>query len=232
MLEQPLVRFAVPQLLTGTRLVLGTVALISAMDGRTYMAATMITSGAVTDGLDGFVARRLDATSPFGALFDYFADYVCYVVAPWAVARALLDPGAHWLIESAVALPLLTAAIRYARNALTVATQRESEVPGLGTVFFAFLIVTAVFLEAPRLIGQSRFSIVLPVSILAVSILMVSPLRYPKIARFPGVWPIVLVLVAIMPFAGTKFLAAAMLGIGVLYPLVAPRLVKKSKNGV
>jgi phosphatidylserine synthase len=88
MLEQPLVRFAVPQLLTATRLVLGTVALISAMDGRTYMAATMITSGAVTDGLDGFVARRLDATSPFGALFDYFADYVCYVVAPWAVAAS------------------------------------------------------------------------------------------------------------------------------------------------
>ena len=232
MLEQPLVRFAVPQLLTGTRLVLGTVALINAMDGRTDMAATMITSGAVTDGLDGFVARRLDATSPFGALFDYFADYVCYVVAPWAVARALLDPGAHWFIESAVALPLLTAAIRYARNALTVATQRESDVPGLGTVFFAFLIVTAVFLEAPQLIGQSRFSIVLPVFIVAVSILMVSPLRYPKIARFPGVWPIVLVLVAIMPFAATKFLAAAMLGIGVLYPLVAPRLVKKTKNGV
>jgi hypothetical protein len=44
MLEQPVVRFAVPQVLTATRLVLGTVALINAMDGRTDMAATMITS--------------------------------------------------------------------------------------------------------------------------------------------------------------------------------------------
>lgn len=231
MLEHPAVRFAAPQLLTAARLVLGTAALIAAMDGRTYQAATMITAGAVTDGLDGFVARRLGVTSPFGALFDYFADYVCYVVAPWVVARALLGPGAHWWVATAEALPLLTAAIRYARNAPAVATRSESEVPGLGTVFFAFLVVTAVFLEAPQLIGRSQFSVVLPISIVVISILMVSPMRYPKIARFPGAWPVVLVVVAIMPFAATKFLAGALVGTGLLYPLVAPHLVAKRKDG-
>ena len=87
MQQRSVVLFAAPQLLTASRLVIGTAALIAAIDGRLYMAATLICLGAVTDGLDGFLARRFDAASAFGALFDYFADYVCYVVAPWAMAR-------------------------------------------------------------------------------------------------------------------------------------------------
>ena len=57
-----------------------------------------------------------------------------------------LPPGCNvsGFIESAMALLLLTAAIRYGGNAMTVATHSECEVPGLGTVFFAFLIVTAL----------------------------------------------------------------------------------------
>ncbi len=43
------------------------------------VAATFITLGAVTDGLDGWAARRLGVSSPFGALFDYFCDYLCFV---------------------------------------------------------------------------------------------------------------------------------------------------------
>ena len=73
----------VPQLLTATRVVLGTYALMAALDGHLYVAATLISLGAVTDGLDGLAARWLNAASSFGALFDYFADYLCYVIAPY-----------------------------------------------------------------------------------------------------------------------------------------------------
>lgn len=221
---------AIPQLLTGSRLALGAAALIAAVDGNLYLAATLISLGAVTDGLDGFAARRLGVTSPFGALFDYFADYLCYVVAPWALARALLGPGASLAKEAALALPLLTAALRYARNGLIVAdpSQEGRDVPGLGTVFFAFLIVAAVFLDGPRLIGE-RFSTGLLFFIVAFSILMVAPLRYPKMTRFPGMAPIVLVLVAIMPFIGTQALAGSMFVVGLLYPIVSPLFLRRSR---
>ena len=232
MQRRSVVLFAAPQVLTASRLVVGTAALIAAIDGRLYMAATLICLGAVTDGLDGFLARRFDAASAFGALFDYFADYVCYVVAPWAMARELLDPGPNVLEESALAVPLLTAAVRYARNGLIVADPRrqaeDGGVPGLGTIYFAFLMVAAVFLDVRELLGESPFAIALPLFIVVFSILMVSPIRYPKLAQFHGAWPIVLALVAIMPFFATKPLAAAMFMIGLLYPLLAPVLI----NGV
>ena len=230
MQRRSVVLFAAPQVLTASRLVIGTAALIAAIDGRLYTAATLICLGAVTDGLDGFLARRFDATSAFGALFDYFADYVCYVVAPWAMARELLDPGPTMLEESALAVPLLTAAVRYARNGLIVADprRRDADVQGLGTVYFAFLTVAAVFLEARDVLGASLFAIVLPLFIVAFSILMVSPIQYPKLAHVHGAWPVVLALVVIMPFFATKPLALAMFVIGLLYPLLAPVLI----NGV
>jgi phosphatidylserine synthase len=211
----------IPHLFTGGRLMLGTAALIAAIEGQVYVAATLVTLGAVTDGLDGFAARRLGVVSPFGALFDYFADYMCYVVAPCVVARALLGPQHGWVEDAAVALPLLTAAIRYARNGLIVAdpSQLGGEVPGLGTVFFTFLIVTAVFADAPSLIPH--FAVVLELFIVAFSVLMIAPVRCPKITLFPGMAPAVLLLIAIMPFVATKFLAVAMFIIGLLYPAVA-----------
>ncbi len=212
----------VPQALTAIRVVLGTYALMAALDGRLYAAATLISLGAVTDGLDGLAARRLDATSPFGALFDYFADYLCYVVAPWAIARTVLGPTRIW-VDAALAIPLLTSAIRYARNGLIVAGAEQPfvEVPGLGTVYFAFLCVVAVFLDARRAIGEPAFSAAFVGLIILFSVLMVAPFRNPKLTAFGSLPVIVLILVAIMPFVATKVLAASMFIIGLLYPIVS-----------
>jgi phosphatidylserine synthase len=44
-------------------------------------AATLITLGFITDGIDGPVARKLGVSSEFGASHDYFANYLCYIVA-------------------------------------------------------------------------------------------------------------------------------------------------------
>ena len=214
----------VPQLLTATRVVLGTYALMAALDGHLYVAATLISLGAVTDGLDGLAARWLNAASSFGALFDYFADYLCYVIAPWAIARNLLGPANSW-IDAALVIPLLTSAIRYARNGLVVAgmsaTNLNDELPGLGTVYFAFLSVVAVYLDAKDALGEPTFSSVFVGLIIAFSISMVAPFRSPKLTAFGYLPAIVLILVAIMPFVATKALAASMFIIGLFYPIVS-----------
>jgi CDP-diacylglycerol--serine O-phosphatidyltransferase len=220
---QRALRLAAPQGLTATRLALGTAALIAAVDGRLRDAATLISLGAVTDGLDGLVARRLDAASPFGALFDYFADYICYVVAPWAAARELLGVERSALQEIALALPLITAAVRYARNGPVVADPRTpaNDLPGLGTLYFGFLVVVAVFLEVRTTVDLSLFAMLWPLVIVVFAALMVLPVRCPKLAEFRGLSPVVLTLTAIMPFVATQLLAAAMLVIGLAYPVVA-----------
>lgn len=226
-------RAAAPQLLTGARVVLGAAATVAAFDGRFHAAAALITAGAASDILDGLLARRLGVASAFGALFDTFSDYLCFVVAPWALTRALVAAGGSVTHEALVGLPLLTGAVRYARNSLlVVAAGREvRELPGLATVFFAFLPVAAVFLDARPLVGGFVLSTALTFMVVTFSLLMVAPVRYPKLTRARGMSAAVLVPLVVMPFFGTRVLAGAMVVAGLLYVALAHLLARGPAPG-
>ncbi|MET0649521.1 MAG: CDP-alcohol phosphatidyltransferase family protein [Pyrinomonadaceae bacterium] len=222
-------RVIAPQVLTGSRVVFGAAAVVTASDGRLYTAAALITLGAVTDVLDGLVARRLGVASAFGALFDTFTDYFCFVVAPWALTRALVAAGGGLMQEALLGLPLLTGALRYARNSLLIVARDDEvrELPGLATVFYAFLPVAVVFLDAPALVGGPGLTASLTFLVVAFSLLMVTSVRYPKLSNFRGVSAPVLVLLIVMPFAGTRILAGVMFVAGLLYVGLAPLLARR-----
>ena len=226
-------RVIAPQVVTGSRVVFGAAAAVTAADGRLHTAAALITLGAVTDVLDGLLARRLGVASAFGALFDTFTDYLCFVVAPWALTRALVGGGGGWMQESLLGLPLLTGALRYARNSLLIVARdgEVRELPGLATVFYAFLPVAAVFLEAPALVGGPRLAAALTFLVVAFSLLMVTPVRYPKLNNFRGLSAPVLVLLVVMPFAGTRILAGMMFVAGLLYVGLAPLFTRRRRPG-
>jgi CDP-diacylglycerol--serine O-phosphatidyltransferase len=217
-------RALVPQAVTSLRIVFGAAALVAAEDGRLADAAMYITFGTVADGLDGLAARLLHASSRFGALFDYFADYLCSVIAPWVLARGLIAQPVGATRELLLVLPVVTGAIRYARNGLRISAPAEDAVdlPGLGTVFFSFLIVTSVYLDAPARLGQSLFPAVLTSAVALLSVLMLVPIQYPKLVRFAGAGPVVLVALTVMPFVWTTALAGATFAGGLLYAVVAP----------
>lgn len=220
-------RAAAPQVITGARVALGGAAVIAALDGHLYRAAALITLGAATDILDGLLARRLGVASAFGALFDTFSDYLCFVVAPWALTREYADAGEGVLREALLGLPLLTGALRYARNSLLVVAQGGAvgELPGLATVFFAFLPVAAVFLDARALVGGPLLSTTLTLFVVVLSLLMVAPVRYPKLTKVRGASAAVLASLVVMPFFGTRLLAAVMLVAGLLYVALAPAVM-------
>lgn len=217
---------AAPQLMTAGRVAVGAAAIIAAFEGDLQTAAALITIGAVADGLDGHLARWLSAATPVGALFDYVADYLCFVVAPWALSRALLSGAMSPLREVLLGLPLVTGAFRYARNGVLVAGPSSDgrDLPGVGTVFYAFVPVLVVFLDLRGLASAPRLSVVLPVWVATFAILMLAPIRYPKLTRFTGASPIVLVLLVCMPFVGTRAIAAAALALGLLYIVIGPFL--------
>ncbi len=218
-----LVRVGVPQALTGSRIAFGAAAVVAASRGNAYLAATLITLGAVTDGLDGAAARWLGGGTPFGIWFDYFSDYVCYVMAPWMLSRLLVG-GAGPALEAALALPLATAAIRYARNGgiLSAAGSNVPDLPGLGTVFYAFVPVTAVFLGVSPAALPSGMPVFVAM-LLAFSALMNAPVRFPKLGKLRGASPLVLVLLSIQPFWMTRAIAMATLVIGLSYVLLGLR---------
>ncbi len=220
-------RAAVPQLVTATRLALGSAALVLALEGDALvLAATLITLGAVADSLDGWLARRLDAASSFGALFDHFTDYLAFVVAPWVLARALLVGRRTLLQEVLLDLPLVTGVVRYARNSQLVTTQAVPQVPGLSAVFLAFVSVTCVFLRLPDLLSTAQLTAILAPVVAVLSILMIVPVRYPRLIDAPRLSLPVLALVAAMPFVQTEMLAGAAIPLALLYILVAPFFVR------
>ena len=85
-------------------------------------------------------------------------------------------------------------------------------------MFFAFLSVTAVFLDAPQLMDPQLFAWTMTTAVVVVSAMMVSPITYPKLVAFRGASPLVILSLACMPFLGTRILAAAVLVGGLLSP--------------
>jgi CDP-diacylglycerol--serine O-phosphatidyltransferase len=219
-------RFLAPQIVTASRVILGAAALVAAIFARGHLAATFVTFGAITDGLDGRLATTLDVRSDFGAAFDYYADYLCYVVAPAVLSLLLLpDPrGVTGVI--AVTLPLLTGAIRYSRNLGRLRSEAFEQVgiPGLGTVIYAFLVVGLVFARADEILGPSALSFVLMFFVAFTCAMMVAPVRYPKLMRRSWLFAPVAIGLVVMPFVLTRPLALCMLALGLVYalwPLVA-----------
>jgi len=218
--------------LTAGRVFAGAASIDATLRGRLDLAAALITASAVLDGLDGKAARWSGAASPFGALFDYFCDYLSFIVAPWMLARALAGADG-WTLQFVLSLPLLTGAIRYSLNGAVVAA-RDVEVrdlPGVGTIFFAFLPVLLVFLGAPSRFSPEAVTVIVGAGTAVLSLLMLAPVRYPKLSLVPGASPAVLVLLTLMPFLGTRAIAMAAVLIGTAYIVAGPFLLRPHAGG-
>jgi len=219
-----------PQALTSCRIILASLALFAAIRGRHDLAARFIIYGVVTDIFDGIVARRLNAVTEFGALFDYYADYLCYIVAPAVMSFIILNdyaPVTAWVIGS---IPILVGAIRYARNANLLKTEAFEELgyPGLGTFCYGLLFAGLILLGTDTTLGSARFRALVVVTVPVMSALMLTRVRYPKLTIHKAVLlPVVFALI-LMPFVLTKLLAACMVILVISYVLVSPFLTRWS----
>ncbi|MBP9838010.1 MAG: CDP-diacylglycerol--serine O-phosphatidyltransferase [Proteobacteria bacterium] len=74
--------FVIPALITIVGLFCGFLAITSAIAGKFEYAAQCIALSFIMDGLDGRVARNLNATSAFGKEFDSLSDVIAFGVAP------------------------------------------------------------------------------------------------------------------------------------------------------
>lgn len=75
-------RYLVPNAVTLGNMFCGFLTVIYAASGRFEKAVIAIGIAILLDGLDGRVARRLNATSRFGVEFDSFSDLVSFGIAP------------------------------------------------------------------------------------------------------------------------------------------------------
>jgi CDP-diacylglycerol--glycerol-3-phosphate 3-phosphatidyltransferase len=92
-----------PNLLTWFRIALVplmVVAFYLPYRGMNLLAASLFVAGALTDWLDGYLARRFQQTSAFGAFLDPVADKISVVVALFLIVQA--DPTPLMAIVAAI----------------------------------------------------------------------------------------------------------------------------------
>jgi len=141
------------------------------MEKEFLLAAVMILVCMILDGMDGKVARRLDAASPFGKELDSLADLVSFGVAPAILVYTfkLAELGVLGLI---IALGFaLCGAIRLAKfNTLNI------------TGYFIGVPITAAgsLVAVMVLIGDIIPLFVFVTVVLLLAYLMVSNIRVPK----------------------------------------------------
>jgi CDP-diacylglycerol---serine O-phosphatidyltransferase len=195
-----------PNLVTLLGLCAGLTSIRYAFQGTVEMAAALIVLAAVVDGLDGLLARKLNASSPFGAELDSLSDFVCFGVAPGILVYATLLQGAPPFGWLCVLVFVLSACLRLAR--FNVA---RSAPPSPGQTHFvgvpapagAMLALLPVYLLLAGWLDLTSWPLVPGVYVALVGLMMISRLPTPS----PKGWRVprnraVLLLLAVTIYGG------------------------------
>lgn len=84
-------RYLAPNLVTSVGMLFGLWSIVASFELRLADAGWLIIWAVLLDRVDGFVARLLRATSPFGVQMDSFADAINFGVAPAVLVYCTLD---------------------------------------------------------------------------------------------------------------------------------------------
>lgn len=207
-------RFLVPNAVTVANLFCGFLSIVYSTSGRYEKAALAIGFAILLDGLDGRVARRLNATSRFGLEFDSLADVISFGLAPailmynWCF-RILAD-------EFGVLITFiytLATASRLAR--FNVTDPSEKKFTGLPSPGAAGLMGALVNFS-PTLEPSQVGTMIGAALTLTISFLMVSQIPYMSVKhlkmRKVGLWGPVAIGLLIAPIwynSGIGFLVLA-----------------------
>lgn len=205
-----LLRRALPSMFTVGNLFLGIISIIVAFQGNFSWAAFLVIIGMLLDGLDGRVARALNAQSEFGKELDSLSDVISFGVAPAFIMYGVVLNELGWVGTVITAIFPICGALRLAR--FNVATGTTNYFIGLPiTAAGGVLATLALYHET-----MPSPNIVLPLFMLFLAYLMVSNIKYPNFKKvgIPRsayyVVPIIIVVVA---------------AVFVLYPEQANKLV-------
>lgn len=175
-------RYAIPNAVTVGNMFCGFLAIMYSSTGRFEKAVIAILIAILLDGLDGRVARRLNATSKFGIEFDSLSDLVSFGVAPAVMTY-------HWAFhrladEFGVAITFfyaLCAASRLARfNISTENLKSFTGLPTPGAAVFVVAVINAVPAEQNSYVMVGVGALVM----LAIGYLMVSTIEFFSIKQF------------------------------------------------
>lgn len=228
--------YLLPSLMTVSSLFAGYLSIISSIKGNYEHSINYIVLAFFLDGLDGGLARKLNAASDFGKEFDSLCDLVAFGVAPailvWEWAFKI-----HFDEASILSSFLFVAgsATRLARFNVISTSEPKSYFVGLPTPAAAACLISVVY-AFPEGLSKFSTSIVMIYAIL-IGGLMVSTFKFPSIKRFSvsKVDPrkVFLALAAVVAIAWAfNRLSVLLIFMGYILYSIYPSLVKYKKEGV
>jgi len=212
---------SIPNLFTIGNLSLGVIAIILAFNNETNSsntAALLVIIAMLLDGLDGRVARALNAQSEFGKELDSLSDVISFGVAPafimYQAAFQGVNPALAWIVT---AIFPICGALRLARF---------NVIDGIPGYFIGLPIPAAggVLATLALFHGELHYSLLL-ISTLALSFLMVSNMKYPNFKKLglpkKAIWaiPVVVLGAAILAYMFQQAIPKVILALLLLYAL-------------
>lgn len=201
-----------PNLVTIIGLCAGLTSIRYVFEGRFDIAAALLIFAAIVDGLDGLVARKLNAASDFGAELDSLSDFVNFGVAPALLLFEYALKGASGVGWMFVLVFAVCGCLRLARFNVN----RDAPNPG-GRVSFvgvpapagAMLALLPVFLGLAGVVDLRGVSLPVAIYLGLVGVLMISRLPTPsikgiRVSRDRVVW-VLIGMSAVIGLALTKF---------------------------
>jgi CDP-diacylglycerol--serine O-phosphatidyltransferase len=177
-------RYAVPNGITFISLGCGAVSiLLSSLDAH-FMAALLILASYILDLLDGYLARKLKATSAYGLQLDSLVDMASLGIAPAVLVFHHVSTGGinAFLIGPFVVLVILAGAFRLARfNLLPPKKTGAEDSVGLTISTGGATLALAVLTDLTWHGGVASNLYFIPLLVL-ISALMVSTIRFPSLS--------------------------------------------------
>lgn len=237
-------RQAIPTVFTLAAMLCGFFSILLSLEGEEHyiFAAQLIMLAMILDGLDGALARKLKASSEFGAELDTYVDMTAFGLAPAVlIYKISLQSYLLWRILM-TSLVVLSGVIRLSRFKVKDPARGQAGYQGLPITASAGWVAIFVFLTQNNVFNRN-FSLndgpvaaIFLMGVAAMITLQVSNVRYPKPTKkmFIFVPCMLLVLLLFMNRMRVDILAAVIiLALGVCYVIFGPMFVKiLEKNSI
>lgn len=217
--------YLAPNLITTISLLSGFFSILSSTNGQFYKAALAIFLSAILDGMDGRVARMLNAQSPFGEQFDSLADMLAFGVAPAILIYSYALSGFGRIGIACAFVFTACAAFRLARFNVQIGVVDKKYFVGLASPLAAILVTSFVMvaIDHSELVGTSglTISIIAAVWVVVCGLLMVSNIKYHSFKEFDKrKVPFVALIVAVLVMGIViNDIPVGILAIGIIYAI-------------
>lgn len=167
---------SIPNLFTLGNLSLGMIAILLASEDRYSLAAIMVVVAMLLDGLDGRIARALNAQSDFGKELDSLSDMISFGAAPAYIMYSVSFQ------EGPIALAWIVTCLFPICGALRLA--RFNVRPGIPGYFTGLPIPAAGgVLATLSLFSKDISAPFMMIATLLLAYLMISSLKYPNLKK-------------------------------------------------